>query len=107
MLGIISRWHSCPALLLHHTTAILFFVVTTHAAGLPLQENLSVASCLLQIKLPTPGVDSPALEEDEKAPYQVLLKFMKACLSTTRENRPEAFEVAYALFKAAADAKWL
>jgi len=60
---------------------------------------------LLQIKLPTPGVDSPALEEDEKAPYQVLLKVMKDCLSTTREDRPAAFRVAYALFKAADDAK--
>ncbi|KAL0052143.1 hypothetical protein WJX82_008474 [Trebouxia sp. C0006] len=65
------------------------------------------ASYVKKIKLPTPGVDSPALQEDEKAPYQVLLKFIKACLSTIRENRPEAFEVAYALFKAAADAKWL
>jgi len=61
---------------------------------------------LLQIKLPTPGVDSPALEEDEKAPYQALLKVMKDCLSTTRKDRPEALIVAYALFKAANDANW-
>ena len=66
-----------------------------------------MASCMLQIKLPTPGVDFPALEEDEEAPYQVMLKVMKDGLITTRENRPEAFQVAYALLKAAADAKWL
>ena len=117
-LAPISGWHA--VLLLCHTTATLclvlipsvcaFFIrcVLRHVTPcLLLQQNLIVASCLLQIQLPTPGVDSPALEEDEEAPYQVMLKVMKDCLNTTRENRPEAFQVAYPLFKAAADARWL
>ncbi len=52
-------------------------------------------------------MDSPDIEEDEKAPYQVLLKVLKDCLSTTHEDRPAALRVAYALFKAANYAKWL
>ncbi|DBA70652.1 TPA: hypothetical protein ACH3X2_012034 [Trebouxia sp. C0005] len=31
-----------------------------------------IASYVKKMKLPAPGVDSPAVEEDEKAPYQVL-----------------------------------
>jgi len=68
---------------------------------------LTAASFLLQTNLPTPSVDSPDIEEDEKAPYQVLLKVLKDCLSTTHEDRPAALRVAYALFKAANYAKWL
>jgi hypothetical protein len=71
------------------------------------QQRLTATSCLLQIKLLTPGVDSPALEEDEKAPYQVLLKVLKECPTTTHEDRPAAMRVAYALFKAANYAEWL
>ncbi|DBA70658.1 TPA: serine/threonine protein kinase, CMGC, CDC2/CDK subfamily [Trebouxia sp. C0005] len=65
------------------------------------------ASYVKKIKLPAPGVDSPALEEVEKAPYQALLKVMTDCLATRREERPAACRVASALFKAAHDAKWL
>lgn len=113
------QWMACCAFALsYHSHSMLGFdtislclfirCVLRHVTPcLLLQQNLIVASCLLQIQLPTPGVDSPALEEDEEAPYQVMLKVMKDCLSTTRENRPEAFQVAYPLFKAAADARWL
>ena len=51
--------------------------------------------------------DCPALKEDEKAPYEALLRVMKACLDVNALQRPDARQVSCDLFDVAKKANWL